>query len=871
MKYFFAIIALLNLSLHAQNVLHPRLYKELSMSIDKHKKFPIRIEMSDNLDLVELNIKYTSENTPIRERASETIKKLKKKSLESKKEILSFFKAYPPSHYNDIRDYWIVNHIYIECDKELVYQISQREDVAFVDLNTDKISPLDVINYDSSPSINSATETGLEAGIIAINAQALWNLGYTGKGQLVYDYDTGVCAEHPTFKKRFLANHSPMQQSWYGYFRDFPNEINSNHGTHTLGTIVGEGLPSGDTVGVAPGAYWMACDLVTSTVDELPPLEYIVAAYQWALDTDNNPNTTKGMPAVINNSWRWNDNPDTTHCNDYIQDLMNVIETVGIANIFSGGNSGPNNNSISAPQRINSSILNTFSVGSVNTNLIGNPISSFSSRGPVQCPANDSLLLFHPQVVAPGQNIRSSVGINSFSTKSGTSMAAPHVSGAILLLKEAFPELSGSELLGALYHTAIDKGEEGEDNTYGRGMIDCLAAFEFLSQSYLPIDPLIPSNDLAIIKILQPGEEISCLDVIQTNFSVQNMGVDPIDSLFFTMTLNGITMESKSWTGNLTAGEILDQSFNPFTVFAEDSLKYELQICALSPNLFEKDTYNNCMVQRFMIISNENAPLVESFESNTFSNNSWQTINIDGQETWIIESTMGLEDSELSAKMPLYSYDNIDQRDVLISPNIEIEPNDNYYLSFKYAHQHRNIGSRMDSLIVQASPDCGLTFKTLFAKGGYSLQTVDSLKFNFRPKYESHWDSAIFYLNDYFTEQENILVKFISVNGKQNNLYLDNVVIAREEEMDLKSEHLSEIKLIPNPAKETIALTWTDIQKQKLKIDLLDLSGRVIRTKYLDENKNSTSIWDISACQVGLYLFRIQTENKIYFKKMIKN
>ena len=158
-------------------------------------------------------------------------------------------------------------------------------------------------------------------------------MGYSGKGLLVYNYDTGVCPEHPAIKDRFLANRFPMEQSWYGHFKSFPNEINSNHGTHTLGTIIGKGLSSGDTIGIAYGAYWMACDLVMSTVEELPPLEEIVAGYQWALDSDNNPETTDDIPDVINNSWRWNDNPDTVHCNDYIKDLMNALEAVGIANV----------------------------------------------------------------------------------------------------------------------------------------------------------------------------------------------------------------------------------------------------------------------------------------------------------------------------------------------------------------------------------------------------------------------------------------------------------------------------------------------------------------------------------------------------------
>ena len=68
-------------------------------------------------------------------------------------------------------------------------------------------------------------------------------------------------------------------------------------------------------------------------------------------------------------------------------------------------------------------------------------------------------------------------------------MAAPHVSGAILLLKEAFPYLSGEDLLWALYLSAVDLGPPGEDNTYGMGIIDVHAAFLHLSQNHNPVDP----------------------------------------------------------------------------------------------------------------------------------------------------------------------------------------------------------------------------------------------------------------------------------------------------------------------------------------------------------------------------------------------
>ena len=59
------------------------------------------------------------------------------------------------------------------------------------------------------------------------------------------------------------------------YFKDFPMRVIVIMDSHSR-NYIGQGLPSGDTIGVAPGAYWMACDLVTSTVEELPHLKILL-------------------------------------------------------------------------------------------------------------------------------------------------------------------------------------------------------------------------------------------------------------------------------------------------------------------------------------------------------------------------------------------------------------------------------------------------------------------------------------------------------------------------------------------------------------------------------------------------------------------
>ncbi|GIR12550.1 MAG: hypothetical protein CM15mP23_11250 [Cryomorphaceae bacterium] len=190
--------------------------------------------MQDKVDAFQLHQDFILTQTPVKERAIITIKKLKHKANKSQENLINFLKINAPSSYNTLRKYWITNQIYLEGTQDLIYQIARRNDVAYVDLNIDKISPLEEVSS-ILQNVNSGT---IETGLAAINAPALWNLGYTGKGLLVYDYDTGICPEHPAIKNRFLANRFPMNQSWYGYFKDFPNESNSNHGTHTLGTML---------------------------------------------------------------------------------------------------------------------------------------------------------------------------------------------------------------------------------------------------------------------------------------------------------------------------------------------------------------------------------------------------------------------------------------------------------------------------------------------------------------------------------------------------------------------------------------------------------------------------------------------------------
>ncbi len=186
---------------------------------------------------------------------------------------------------------------------------------------------------------------------------------------------------------------------------------------------------------------------------------------------------------MINNSWGTSGNCDQTYWN-----AIDVAEAAGIVNTIAVDNTGPSPMSVNSPESRAASPTVNWGVGNVNPHLPGYPIANSSGRGPSPC---DSLSI-KPEVTAPGTQILSTLPNNSYGTLTGTSMACPHTSGAVAILRQVNPDLTVEEVKTALMATAVDKGTQGEDNDYGWGIIDIGAAVAYVEASL----PLLPPTDL---------------------------------------------------------------------------------------------------------------------------------------------------------------------------------------------------------------------------------------------------------------------------------------------------------------------------------------------------------------------------------------
>ena len=255
----------------------------------------------------------------------------------------------------------------------------------------------------------------------------------------------------------------------------------SSHGTHTMGIMVGDD-GSGNQVGVAPGARWIGCRNMEQQVGT--PATYI-ECYQWFIAptdlNDENPRPDQA-PDVINNSWYC---PPAEGCTDpdILKQVVEAVKAAGILTVHSAGNNGPACSTVNSAAAIYDA---SFAVGNTDIN---DDINGTSSRGPVSVDGSNRI---KPDISAPGTNIRSSVpsddGLNRYSYLTGTSMAAPHVAGAVALLLSARPNFRGQvdAIEDRLRDTALPlttsqqcgeiPGSQVPNNTYGWGRVDAWSA-----------------------------------------------------------------------------------------------------------------------------------------------------------------------------------------------------------------------------------------------------------------------------------------------------------------------------------------------------------------------------------------------------------
>ncbi len=363
----------------------------------------------------------------------------------------------------DYEPFWIQNMIRVRGDKALLMRMAARPDVSHIFYEYEPI-------LDEGAASATAAERleAIEWNILRVNADDVWGLGITGDGAVIADLDTGVDWEHPalvnSYRPQIPGAPGRHDYNWWDGPGGSPEPIDyGDHGTHTMGTIVGDD-GGANQIGVAPGADWIACAGLGDSATAMDCFQFFLAPTK--LDgTDPRPDLA---PHVISNSW--------SSASDY-REIIEVLYAAGIFYAKSAGNEGSACETITKPgQWPEVTATAAFANGDV--------IAGFSSRGPVTI-GHETII--KPDVAAPGVSVRSSLPGGGYGYKSGTSMACPHVTGAVALLISANPELAGQvdvlqKIIKQTAEPKIDLQCPPNDpsgvpnNVWGHGILDTYSA-----------------------------------------------------------------------------------------------------------------------------------------------------------------------------------------------------------------------------------------------------------------------------------------------------------------------------------------------------------------------------------------------------------
>jgi serine protease AprX len=389
------------------------------------------------------------------------------------------------------RSFWIANAIAATVDESTLRWLAAQPEVVAIARDVPVRQPL------PRPGVLRAKSlSAIEWGVARVNAPQVWAMGFVGQGIVLAGQDSGYQWNHPALQAAYRGWNGMAavhDHHWHdaihggavnscGFDAAEPCDDN-NHGTHTMGTMVGDD-GGANQIGVAPGARWIGCRNMNQGVGT--PSTYL-ECFQWFIaPTDRNgANPQPALaPHVINNSWGC---PPSEGCvmPGVLEEAVSNTHAAGIFVVVSAGNEANGGiddcGTVVDPPAI---YADAFSVGATNSSDV---IASFSSRGPVTVDGSGRL---KPDVAAPGVSVRSALRGSAYGTFSGTSMAGPHVAGVAALMMSANPSLVGDpvQVAALLRATAIGTfsqqscgafpGSAVPNAVFGHGRVDALAAVQ---------------------------------------------------------------------------------------------------------------------------------------------------------------------------------------------------------------------------------------------------------------------------------------------------------------------------------------------------------------------------------------------------------
>lgn len=325
----------------------------------------------------------------------------------------------------------------------------------------------------ASPPPSTAPQPPLDAQLAITNAYGAHGLGYTGAGVTIGVVDSGIMRSNPTVAGRVL------QELIY---------VDPATNNTTVDDVVGHGtwvseIAAGTPFAQFPGGIAPAASLVSARIiNDVEPKDDgsgngnpVTAADADFFAQTLNPALINAGVQVMNNSWGgiyW-DTSNATINQAFAQAYQPFVVQHGGLVVFAAGNDSKSNPSdIAALPSVAPQLEAGWLVAVAVDSNHPTQLASYSNA----CGKAMNYCLAAPGDVVVLDKNATTTGSQTYWVVSGTSFAAPEVSGAAALVWQAYPYFSNDLVRQTLLGTARDLGAPGPDTTFGYGMLDAFKA-----------------------------------------------------------------------------------------------------------------------------------------------------------------------------------------------------------------------------------------------------------------------------------------------------------------------------------------------------------------------------------------------------------
>ena len=379
------------------------------------------------------------------------------------------------------------------------------------------------------------------------------------------------------------------------------------------------------------------------------------------------------------------------------------------------------------------------------------------------------------------------------------------------------------------------------------------------------------SNDLTLFDIMNNPSDFStpCSDLENTPVSIiiRNAGTEAQSNFEVSYQLNDGDIVTEMYTETIMPAAFGTYDFlTPLMIPGTDDYTITVKINLIG----DQNIFNDEDSLSFFAVSNPSElDFVEDFEDDLEAPLGWIIVNPDEELTWtFLDGIIGSDgNSTNTAYLNNWDYDGEGAQDFLVTEFFDLtDENSGAVLNFDLAKAQWNSGLQ-DGLRVEVSVNCEGNFTTIYEKDDLELSTLPNYNTtdNWQPLNAGHWRTEEIDLTPYLGQI--IQFRFVNISGFGNSTYIDNINL-NQTLVGIEESISSKIEIFPNPASETIILTWDNqFETEDASIVITNNLGQTISKQTFSSNSNL--VIDVSDYVTGLYFVTISSKDVSATKKLI--